>query len=116
MIPPMTSATPLAQAALQHRSPRVEVEQLVNVTMFGGPAFILNLGVGGMAIQAMEVLQPGCLFSLAFSLPDSDSEVQSLGKVVWSDASGRAGLKFVASSHLDRSRLLRWINNRQSYD
>lgn len=109
----MTDATPLAQPVHQ-RGPRVEVDQLVNVTMFGGPAFILNLGTGGMAIQAMEVLQPGCLFSLAFSLPDSESEVQSLGKVVWSDASGRAGLKFVAGAHLDRARLQRWINGLQA--
>ena len=82
--------------------------------MFGGPAFILNLGTGGMAIQAMEVLQPGCLFSLAFSLPNSNSEVQSLGKVVWSDASGRAGLKFIAGSRLDRVQLQRWIDKQSS--
>jgi hypothetical protein len=113
MISAMIGATPLAQGTHQQRAPRVEVDQLVSVTMFGGPAFLLNLGTGGVALQAMEILQPGCLFSLVFSLPDGDSEVQSLGKVVWSDASGRAGLKFVAGSHLDRIRLQRWINNRQ---
>jgi PilZ domain len=114
MIPAMTSVTPLAQVSdHQQRGPRFEVEQLVSVTMFGGPALLLNLGVGGIAIQAMEVLQPGCLFSLSFSLPDSNSEVQSLGKVVWSDVSGRAGLKFVAAPHLDRVRIQRWINGRR---
>jgi PilZ domain len=112
MIPAMITATPLTNAVHQ-RSPRVEIDQLVSVTMFGGPALLLNLGAGGMAIQARERLEPGCLFSVAFSLPESESEVQSLGKVVWSDASGRAGLKFVAGAHLDRNRLQRWISVRR---
>lgn len=106
----MISVTPIVKMPSQPRGPRFDVEQVVNVTMFGGPALLLNLGTGGIGIQAMEVLQPGCLYSLSFSLPDSDSEVQSLGKVVWADASGRAGLKFVAAPHLDRVRLQRWIN------
>ena len=107
----MTDATPITRMQLQPRAPRVDIDQLVNVTMFGGPAFILNLGIGGMAIQAGEVLQPGCIFSLTFSLPNTDCEVQSLGKVVWSDPSGRAGLKFVASPRLDRMRLQSWVHN-----
>ncbi len=107
----MTGATPMTGLNSQLRAPRVEVDQLVNVTMFGGPAFILNLGIGGMAIQAGEVLQPGCIFSLNFSLPNTDCNVQSLGKVVWSDPSGRAGLKFVASPRLDRMRLHSWVHS-----
>ncbi len=109
----MTSVTPLTTVHNQQRGPRFDVQELVSVTMFGGPALLLNLGAGGIGIQAMEVLQPGCLYSLSFSLPDTESELQSLGKVVWSDKSGRAGLKFVAAPHLDRVRLQRWINSRR---
>jgi hypothetical protein len=113
----MIGTTPLAQVRLhQQRAPRVEVDQFVPVTMFGGPAFLLNLGTGGVAIQAMDVLETGCLFSLAFSLPGSDREVQTLAQVVWSDSSGRAGLKFVAGSHLDRTSLQHWISTRPMLD
>jgi len=110
----MIGETALVNATLPQRGPRFEIDEVVNVTMFGGPAFLLNLGPGGVAIQAMEILEPGCLFSLAFSLPDSDSEVLGLGKVVWSDRSGRAGLKFVGISDFDRTRLKRWLATQQS--
>jgi len=110
----METETLNAQEIAPHRGPRFEIRELVSVRIFGGPAFLLNLGLGGAAIQAMEILEPGCLFSLAFSLPDSDSEVQGFGKVVWSDRSGRAGLKFVGISEFDRARLDNWVNGKQS--
>ena len=72
------------------RRPRIEVNEVVYVTGPREPAFILNLSEDGMAIQAMEILQPGQLLPFAFPLPDTKGEVRGAARIVWSDRSGQA--------------------------
>jgi PilZ domain len=109
----MNPTTVSENRVARQRHRRFEVGELIDVRMFGGPAFLLNVAVGGVAIQAMETLDPGTLFSLAFTLPESDREMQGFGKVVWSDRSGRAGLKFVGISTFDYARLKSWVAARE---
>jgi hypothetical protein len=105
----MATHIDMPNGALSPRGPRVEVRQVVYVTWPGEPAFILNLSEGGLEIQAMEVLQLGRSFSIAFPLPDGNAEVQSRVRIVWADCSGRAGLEFVDVSEYDRQRLKQWM-------
>lgn len=91
------------------RGLRVDVNPLVFVNFSPESAFILNLSECGMAIQAMEVLEPGRSMDFSFALPETNSEVQGMAKVVWSDRSGRAGLKFEHLSEFDRLNLTRWV-------
>lgn len=101
-----THATPGADKRL---SPRLEVDGLVYVDLPYESTFILNLSAMGMGIQAMEVLQPGSSLPFAFPLPETDSELKGMARVVWTDPSGRAGLEFVDLPEAERFRLKQWI-------
>jgi hypothetical protein len=92
------------------RGARVDVKGLVYVSMLGESAFMLNLSERGMAVQAMEVLQPGCSLPVVFAIPETECEVQGLARIVWSDRSGRAGLEFTTVCELDQFRLRQWVS------
>jgi PilZ domain len=91
------------------RGLRIEPPQLVHVSVPGEPAFILNLSERGMAIQAMEILEPGRTLHFAFPLPESGSRVEGVAKIVWADRSGRAGLEFTEIPEFDRFLLRQWV-------
>lgn len=92
------------------RGVRVEVTPLVYVNFPADSVFLLNLSERGMAVQAMEVLQPGRTCDFSFPLPEADEcEVAGNAKVVWADRSGRAGLEFTSISAFDRFKLQQWI-------
>jgi hypothetical protein len=92
----------------QTRGERFAVAPLVYVNFPNESAFILNLSDKGMAIQTMDILEPGRRYQFSFPLPDSDSEVQGDARIAWSDRSGRAGLEFVDLPPVDRLKLSQW--------
>lgn len=88
---------------------RIELSRLVYLPLLGDLAFLLNVSEGGMAIQAMQILQSGQSVQFVLPLPDSQAELTGVAEIVWADRSGRAGLKFANISPLDRFRLIEWM-------
>ncbi len=70
---------------------------------------ILDLSEGGMrvAVPRLPSLPPGSV--LSFNLPDG-SAITVNCEMAWSDASGVAGLRFLAFSHNSQGRLANWLS------
>jgi hypothetical protein len=96
------------------RGSRVEVKPVIYVDWTEEAAFLLNVSESGMAVQAMEVLQPGRSLPFSFSLPDSGSQVRGEALIVWADRSGRAGLQFLDVPEYDHFCLRQWILQNQN--
>ncbi len=95
---------------------RIEVSQLVHVNFDREAAFVLNLSEGGMAIQAMAVLEPGHSLDFSFPLPETSTAIHGQARIIWSDRSGRAGLLFTDMPALDRLQLRNWVFTQQHGD
>ncbi len=59
-----------------------------------GPALISDISQTGLCLNAPEPLPQEGLISVSFPLPESSEQVQVLGTVVWSNSSGKSGIKF----------------------
>lgn len=73
------------------------------------PAVLLNLSQGGMAVQALEPLAPGRVLQLKFDLPKETMRVEAQGEIVWTDPSGRAGIRFVDMPEASQLNLKEWV-------
>ena len=73
------------------------------------PAVLLNLSQGGMAVQALEPLAPGRIMQLKFDLPKETMRVEARGEIVWSDPSGRAGIRFLDMPDQSQDNLKEWV-------
>ncbi len=85
----------------RHRT-RIEVNRLIYVQLPGEHAFMLNVSDGGMAIQAMNILEPESMLRFSVLVPESAEQIEASGRVVWSDKSGRAGVQFTQSIDIRR--------------
>ena len=66
----------------------------------------VNLSTGGMGLDAVSDASGFAgLLDVSFLLPESETEVQAKGRLVWAEAGGRAGLAICR----DRTRALRAI-------
>jgi CheY-like chemotaxis protein len=90
---------------------RIAVHRLAHVRLsnIAEPAFLLDLGEGGLAVQALEPLRCGDRFDLGFLLPGTTAEITGSGQVIWADSSGRAGIEFLEIRDEARARLKQWI-------
>jgi hypothetical protein len=59
-----------------------------------GHATVLNVSQTGLCLAAPAKLPPGGVVNVSFALPESDRRVNVVGTVVWSDISGRTGVRF----------------------
>lgn len=93
---------------------RIAVQRLAHVDLSGlaEPAFLLDLSEGGMAVQALEAIPAGQSFELSFLLPGTSVELRGSGRVVWADASGRAGLEFTDWDPEAQAKLHEWVVSR----
>ncbi len=78
------------------------------------PAVLLNLSEGGMAVQALEALAPGRVLQLKFDLPKETVRVEARGEIVWSDPSGRAGIRFLDMPEGSQSTLKEWVSRMEA--
>lgn len=103
-------ATALVQRMLRRPS-RLVVPTLAYVTFEGGqdPAIILDLSEGGMAIQALQKVEARGPLRLRFDLPGWLRNLDVAAEIVWTDSSGRAGLRFVDFSEDDKRCLQDWV-------
>jgi len=75
-------------------------------------ATVLNLSQTGLCFSAPVSLPPGAIVNANLPLPESKESVNISGTVVWSDASGRAGVQFQHLSLFERRKLREHLNPR----
>ena len=74
----------------------------------------LNVSAGGMAVQTAGGLAQleGTLLA-RFSIPGQDEPLSAHAQVMWTDAQGRAGLRFTAMDDAEAWRLRQWLLEQQ---
>lgn len=73
----------------------------------------VNLSTGGMGLD--EVTDPAAfsgVLDVSFLLPESDTVMQAKGRLVWADAGGRAGLRFVVIEPSLFGHLQQWTSRK----
>ena len=70
----------------------------------------VNISEGGVAITTPVPLKPGIEVSVKFTIPGREIEITAQREICWSDAKGRAGLRFLAPSPEQRTKLRQWLS------
>ena len=73
----------------------------------------LNLSTGGMGLDVVSDPSGFAgLIDVNFLLPDSEIEIRAKGRLVWADAGGRAGLRFIVIEPALFEQLKHWTNKK----
>jgi PAS domain S-box-containing protein len=73
----------------------------------------VNLSTGGMGLDVVsDPTGFAGLVDVSFLLPDSEIEIQAKGRLVWTEAGGRAGLRFVVVEPALFEQLQHWTNRK----
>jgi DNA-binding NtrC family response regulator len=73
----------------------------------------VNLSTGGMGLDAVADSSGFAgLLDVSFLLPESEIEIQAKGRLVWAEAGGRAGLRFVVVEPALFEKLQHWTNRK----
>jgi len=73
----------------------------------------VNLSTGGMGLDVVsDPTGFAGLVDVTFLLPDSEIVIQAKGRLVWTEAGGRAGLRFVVIEPALFERLQHWTNRK----
>jgi PAS domain S-box-containing protein len=73
----------------------------------------VNLSTGGMGLDVVsDPTGFAGLVDVSFLLPDSEIEIQAKGRLVWTEAGGRAGLRFVVIEPALFEQLQHWTNRK----
>src|SRR6266478_1201996 len=70
---------------------------------------ILDISEDGMSIQTSSPLAVERTLSLCLDLSETSSSIVTTGQVVWSESSGRAGVRFAQLSGESLDRLKEWL-------
>jgi putative methionine-R-sulfoxide reductase with GAF domain len=70
---------------------------------------ILNISESGTCIQAPEPMKVNRLLPLALDLSETGDRIYTTGHVVWSEGSGRAGIRFPELPEPSLLQLRRWL-------
>jgi CheY-like chemotaxis protein len=81
----------------------------VHVDGLSDTPMLLDIGEGGIALQALDPLEERRAFSIRFSLPGDPEEYEAVAAAVWNDVSGRAGMRFLGLPVAARERLREWL-------
>ena len=73
---------------------------------------ILNLSKGGLAIRSMNLLSEGTQVIVRFRLPESNSDVEAVSRVVWSSRKAGLGLQFEEIKISDQSAINEFVDVR----
>ncbi|HEV2699700.1 MAG TPA: GAF domain-containing protein [Terriglobales bacterium] len=74
---------------------------------------ILNVTENGMCIQASSQLKTNRLLPLCLELSQTRARIHVVGHVVWSEASGKTGIRFPEMSEACMSQLREWLDANQ---
>ena len=84
---------------------------LVTVDLaFQSGALLLDLSETGMGVQALSSAPTGAATSLQFDLPETGGRVDAVGRIAWTDSSGRLGIRFEEIAELSRVHLAQWLS------
>lgn len=84
---------------------------LVTVDLaFQSGALLLDLSETGMGVQALSSAPTGAATSLQFDLPETGGRVDAMGRIAWTDSSGRLGIRFEEIAGLSRVHLAQWLS------
>ena len=70
---------------------------------------ILNISEGGICIQAPAPMKVNRLLPLCLDLSETQSRIYTTGHVVWSDSSGKTGIRFPELPEASRLQLQSWL-------
>jgi GAF domain-containing protein len=70
---------------------------------------ILDISENGIAIQAVPPLEPNQKVNLCIDLSETKANIHTTGTVIWSDASGRAGISLADLPDAARHQLRNWM-------
>jgi len=73
---------------------------------------ITNLSQTGLCLTGPEPLPQGGVVSVNFALPGSDEMVNVIGTIIWSDATGKSGVRFNRISSQQRKKLQESLKSR----
>jgi hypothetical protein len=70
---------------------------------------ILDISEDGMSVQTSSPLEVERNLSLCLDLSETHASIRATGQVVWSESSGRAGIRFARLSEESRAQLKEWL-------
>src|SRR6266702_1431747 len=70
---------------------------------------ILNISESGMCIQASAPMKVNRLLPLCLDLSETGTRIHTTGHVVWSDQSGKTGIRFPEMPEASRAQLQQWL-------
>ena len=70
---------------------------------------LLDLHEEGFAVQTSERLEADRVVSLCLELPETKSYIHASGQVIWSDNTGRGGIRFCGLPESSRKILKEWL-------
>jgi GAF domain/Sel1 repeat/PilZ domain len=70
---------------------------------------LLDLNEDGFAVQTGEKLEINRAITLCLELPETKSYIHGSGQVIWSDETGRGGIRFSGLSENSRQILKEWL-------
>jgi len=70
---------------------------------------ILDISEGGMCIQASSTMKVNRLLPLCLDLSETGTRIHTTGHVVWSDQSGKTGIRFPEMPEASRAQLQQWL-------
>src|SRR5207253_8241934 len=70
---------------------------------------ILDISQDGMAMQASPALEVNRTVSLCLDLSETKTYIHTTGNVIWSDGSGRTGIRFADMPEASVSHLKEWL-------
>lgn len=95
---------------MRHRAHSPAYARL-NAAQTGAPDLseILDISEDGMSIQTSSPLEVERHLSLSLDLSETCAPIRTTGKVVWSESSGRAGIRFAKLSRQSLDQLKEWL-------
>ena len=76
------------------------------------PVSIITISEGGVSIECSRRLDEGGATRLRILLPGSTTPLDFKGEIIWSDAEGRAGIRFQVLPLQTKSELESWLEKR----
>jgi CheY-like chemotaxis protein len=97
--------------------PRIPVHASVSVAYPGkedAAATIVELNESGLGIQTADQMPPSGKLYFQFALPGQESFIRLAGEVMWRNAAGRVGVRFVNVPQASKRALQRWVQEQSA--
>ena len=104
-----------ARSGERRRNPRLKLSSVTYVKLNDGNGGILvNIGTGGLRVQAFAKLDPGQDLVLSFRFFDTDEMLTVTGRTTWLATTGKAaGIRFKDLPAETERRIAEWIASQQ---